>query len=215
MPDGEVRHHRPVDVGFVISSVAALGSLGAATLRWMSPEARRNRALLGAPRVNIADYVEGELVRLVGTVVSGPTLIAPLSGRTGVLYEARIAPRLRPWTALVHEADGSVFVIDDDTGHAAINTSGALFAFGADVLVNDSIGPAEEAMLARHGKPPDGNLRSSERVLSIGALTDWHAIGLARHSCQTGGHCAARHQHRVAAPARQPGAAGKPTPVRT
>lgn len=157
-----------MDVGFVISSVAALGSLGAATLRWMSPEARRNRALLGAPRVNIADYVEGELVRLVGTVVSGPTLIAPLSGRTGVLYEARIAPRLRPWTALVHEADGSVFVIDDDTGHAAINTSGALFAFGADVLVNDSIGPAEEAMLARHGKPPDGNLRSSERVLSIG-----------------------------------------------
>jgi len=166
---------------FVVLAIAAGVAVVAAGFLW-NEKAKIRRELRGARRVDIAELGEGRTGRLVGAVGDGPTLQAPLTGRSCVFYEAtveefRSSGKSGSWRQVAREVDGVTFVIDDGTGRAIIDPTGARVAVDIDMTTRsgtfDDATPVEEQFLIRHGLRASGwmfnrTLRYREGVIEIG-----------------------------------------------
>ena len=144
--------------------------------------ARLRRALRGAPRSAIAEVAEGAVVRVHGTVTAGATIIAPLTGRSCVFYEAVVEERVSngkssSWRQRVREVRGVPFVIDDGTGRTLVDPTNAEVDVHLDATLRsgflDDPTPTEQAFLQRHAQAGQGwvfnkQLRYREGVIEVG-----------------------------------------------
>lgn len=144
--------------------------------------AKLRRALRGAPRQAIAAAAEGAEVRVDGTVLPGETLVAPLTGRPCVVYEAVVEEwvnrgKTGSWRQRIREVRGVPFLIDDGTGHALVDPTGARLDVKIDLTTRsgtfDAPTPIEKAFLDRHGMSGEGwlfnkKLRYREGVFAVG-----------------------------------------------
>lgn len=165
----------------VVLAVAAGVAIVAASFMW-NEKARIRRELRGASRVDIGELREGRTGRVVGKVGDGETLQAPFTGRSCVFYEAsveeyRTRGKSGSWRQVVREARGVPFVLDDGTGRAIVDPSGARVAVDLDMTTRsgtfDDATPVEEEFLTRHGLRSTGwvfnkSLRYREGVIEIG-----------------------------------------------
>jgi hypothetical protein len=165
----------------VVLAVVAGVAIVAASFMW-NEKARIRRELRGASRVDIGDLREGRTGRVVGVVGDGETLQAPFTGRSCVFYEAsveeyRSSGKTGSWRQVVREARGVPFVLDDGTGRAIVDPSGARVAVDLDMTTRsgtfDDATPVEEEFLTRHGLRSTGwvfnkSLRYREGVIEVG-----------------------------------------------
>lgn len=149
---------------------------------YFGPRQRLRRLLAAAPRRRIAEAVDGASVRLDGVVQPGATVIAPLTGRPCVCYEAVIdewvsSGKSGRWRNRVRELQGVVFAIDDGTGRALIDPTRAAVDVELDRTTQsgtfDDPTPIEQAFLARHGLAAttwgfNKRLRYREGAIEIG-----------------------------------------------
>jgi len=170
----------------LLTALAAASGLGVATIlrRAGSEEQLLRRWMRAAKRTTIAEAPEGELVRIVGTVVvlEGRTVEAPLSGRPCTYYEALLEKTSDEltfdlWKVAARETGGVAFAIDDGTARAVVDPD-----LARTILCKDVIGAAgsfalpnerEQAFLARHALPEDAWMvrrlhRYREGVLEVG-----------------------------------------------
>lgn len=165
----------------IVLAVVAGVAVVAASLVW-NEKAKIRRELRGAPRVDIGELREGRTGRVVGRVGEGETLRAPFTSRSCVFYEAtveeyRSSGKTGSWRQVVREAVGVPFVLDDGTGRAIIDPSGARVAVDLDMTTRsgtfDDATPVEEEFLTRHGLRSTGwvfnkSLRYREGVIEVG-----------------------------------------------
>jgi hypothetical protein len=159
-----------------------LGVILMAFAFWYWLDANPIRHALGeAKQVSIAEAPENAVVRIVGQVVEGETLVAPLTGRRCVYYvatleEYRSSGRFG-WNERVREIRGVQFAVDDGTGRAIVDPTGALIDVDIDTTTRsgtfDDPTPMEVAFLERHGlKGTDWifnkKLRYREGVFEVG-----------------------------------------------
>jgi hypothetical protein len=164
----------------VIVLVAVLGGAVIGLARWhWSDAARIRRALRGARPVSIAEAPEDELVRLDGRIMEGETVEAPLSGRRCVYYIAIVEKKHGndSWRERARETGGVGFTIDDGTGCAIVDPTGARIDVAFDRTTYsgglDRPGVKERAFLERHGLEAAGwifnkELRYREGVFEVG-----------------------------------------------
>ena len=165
----------------IVVGLAAAAAVVAASFLW-NEKARIRRELRNAPRVAIGDLEEGRSGRLVGQVGEGATLQAPLTGRSCVFYEATVEQyrsngKSGSWRQVARELRCVPFVLDDGSGRAIVDPSGARVAVDIDMTTRsgtfDDPTPVEEQFLARHGLRAAGwvfnkSLRYREGVIEIG-----------------------------------------------
>lgn len=165
----------------VVVAVVAGVAIVAASRLW-NEKARIRRELRAAPRVDIAELDEGRTGRLVGTVGDGATVQAPLTGRSCVFFEAtveeyRSSGKTGSWRQVAREVGGMPFVLDDGTGRAIVDPTGARVAVDLDMTTRsgtfDDPTPVEEQFLQRHGLRATGwvfnrSLRYREGVIEVG-----------------------------------------------
>jgi hypothetical protein len=165
----------------VVLAVVAGVAIVAASLLW-NEKAKIRRELRGAPRVDIAELREGRTGRVVGKVGDGQTLQAPFTARSCVFYEATVEEyrtngKTGSWRQVVREAVGVPFVLDDGTGRAIVDPTGARTAVDLDMTTRsgtfDDATPVEEEFLTRHGLRSTGwvfnkSLRYREGVIEVG-----------------------------------------------
>jgi hypothetical protein len=157
--------------GIAVAVIALFGMSGNTSIA---------RAIRKAPRRTIAEFPEATPARLVGKVMPGEHLNAPLTGRACVFYEAIVEERPRNrgmWRTIIHETRGTPFTVDDGTGTALVDPAGARLAVVNDATYRsgrfDDATPVEEAFLARHGVTSTGwflnkTLRYREGAIEIG-----------------------------------------------
>jgi len=179
-------------VGLLVLLVVVVAAL-VALVRSLQPGP--DPVLHGLPArrlVSIADFPEGRPARIVGRVVDGPCLTAPLSGRACVFYEVvveeyRSMGKLHSWHPIIQEADGVPFVLDDGTGLAHVDPDGAGLAVRRDSITEsgtfDEPTQAELEFLARHGQQGKGvvfnrALRYREGALEIGETIAVAGVGV-------------------------------------
>lgn len=131
----------------------------------------RARVRRSAPRrVSIQDATPGGFVRVVGRIVDGGSLVAPITGRTCVSFDAVI---LRPAAGgpqiVTRGMRGTPFVVDDGTGKILVDPRGAYIQVVYD---HSEVGPLD---LAKVSDPEfvaevdrASELRFDEGVLTIG-----------------------------------------------
>jgi hypothetical protein len=164
------------------------GALGLVTtlVWWGSDERRINRALRKARRFRIADLGDGSAGLVAGHVqIFQEHLVAPLSGRVCVHYIAVVERHHRQnhfWETVARETAGVPFVLEDSTGRAVVDATGATVTLDFDSLGTSRVGdePTDEptdletAFLKRHlttGKRwwlSKCELRYREAVIEIG-----------------------------------------------
>jgi hypothetical protein len=108
---------------FNLIVLAALGAFGWIFARWYFSEAQRvKRALAATPVTAVSALLEGDTVRVVGTLQRGPrTLTAPLSGRPCAVFLLRVRElRGKTWKEIVRESEAVEFAVDDGTGAVAV-----------------------------------------------------------------------------------------------
>lgn len=104
---------------FYVIILTGLCSVGFALEHWYYSEAKRvKRALAAAPITAVATLLEGDTVRVVGTLLPGPrTLTAPLSGRPCAVYLLRVREQMgKSWKEIIRESDAVEFAVDDGSG---------------------------------------------------------------------------------------------------
>jgi hypothetical protein len=165
----------------VVAAIVAGVAIVAASLVW-NEKARIRRQLRAAPRVAIADLDEGRTGRVVGRVGEGDTVQAPFTGRSCVFYEAtveeyRSGGKSGSWRQIAREATGVPFVLEDGTGRAIVDPTGARVAVEIDMTTRsgtfDDATPAEARFLGKHGLRATGwvfnrSLRYREGVIEVG-----------------------------------------------
>jgi hypothetical protein len=137
-------------VGIVI-----LGALAGATAIWAwRVDRRRKRALPDSPVVTVRGAKPGMFVRIVGTVVDGKTMLAPITGRECVCFSAAAkgieelptGPRprdtTRRWHPLAERVGANPFVLEDGTGRIAVDPRGAIIRLALDHHVTVKRGEA-------------------------------------------------------------------------
>ena len=165
----------PLALLFIVAGAAILFSA------WYFSEAQKiKRALRDAEQVPIASYPHGGIKRVVGVLsLDGEPLAAPLSGRRCaawevVVEEQRSSGKSTSWYTIVREVQAVPFMLDDDTGRAHVDPSGAQIVVTADRRSRsgtfDDPTPEERAFLDRHGEEAEGwvfnrTLRYREGVL--------------------------------------------------
>jgi hypothetical protein len=172
-----------MDPFLLVGVMAALVIGVGAVAMYFREGARIRRALRAAPRRKIAEAAEGAVVRIDGQAIAhGETLIAPLTGRTCVFYEALIEEFVSQgksgnWRVRVREVRGVPFVVDDGTGRAIVDPRIARVDVKIDATTRsgtfDAPTPIEEAFLHRHGMSGQGmifnkRLRYREGAIEVG-----------------------------------------------
>jgi hypothetical protein len=165
----------------VVIELAIAG--GAALIAGAAALFKRRRP--GGVRVAIADAAEGVTIEIAGTIVSGATIEAPLTGRACVHYDLEIVEESRGTGApglgvrrgyglhitpgRLHEVRGVTFTIEDDTGRALIDPAGAEIhpvAIAREMTIGDPT-VRQRALLVQHHMHARQN-RFREGVLAIG-----------------------------------------------
>jgi len=164
-----------------------VSSLFAWTGRHYSRVSRARRTLRAAPRVEIASFPEGAPARIVGRIADGVHLTAPLTRRTCVFYEATVRSsennRARP---IVREVRHVPFAVEDATGRAVVDPTGADFAVQTYSTARTGFdGPSatEAALLARNGFDHmrtvlGRTLYFEERALQVGETVAVYGFGV-------------------------------------
>jgi hypothetical protein len=197
----------------VLALVGALVLFVASGLAWayFRPYVRTLRAIRRAPRVPIAEVVDGTTVRIVGTIVAGKKMLAaPLTGRRCAHYKATL-DELREhssrhgggqdgWDERARQEDARNFIVEDETGRALVRLGpkgieSALVLDHASILRADAeVQSAEEAAFLEAQRIPRNarkrTLRLREGVLEAGE--DVAVLGRARWE-QDGRAGAAKH----------------------
>jgi hypothetical protein len=168
---------------WVVIGVAVVGlPLG---LVWRFGAARRILRLLRAsPLVSIRDAREGVPNRISGRALPwGQTLEAPLTGRPCLYYEATIDQLVRGqrgagrWVRIAHEVMGAPFLVEDGTGRAVVDPTGATVALHVDASVRagipDRSNPRVRAFVDRYYLEREDErhlteLRYREGVIEVG-----------------------------------------------
>lgn len=125
---------------------------------YFSKREKQKRRLRTAKRWSLATLPDDTFGKVVGTArVLDETLVAPISGRPCVFYLVVVtADDKSDASALLREAVGVPFVIEDDTGRAEVDPREADVVLVQDRFrisgPNDPRTAAEEALLQRHGK---------------------------------------------------------------
>lgn len=153
---------------------------------WYFSEAQKiKRALRDAEHVPIARYPHGGIKKVIGVLsVEGELLTAPLSGRPCaawevIVQEQRSSGKSTSWHTIICEVEAVPFILEDHTGRAHIDPSGAQLVVTADQHSRsgtfDDPTPEEHAFLDRHGEEGTGwvfnrTLRYREGVLEADEL---------------------------------------------
>ena len=154
-----------------------------------SDEQTIRRTLRKAPTKRIQDLRDDELGKVVGRARGvGTTLDSPLFGRRCVYFvatveEHRSSGKSSYWKTIVRETRGVPFMLEDSSGRALIDATGARIAIDFDAKSQsgsfDDPNEMEKAFLARHGQKGQGwifnrKLRYREAVIEFAC----GAIGL-------------------------------------
>lgn len=148
----------------------------------MSAKQRLLRALRAAERATVATARDGTLARFDGRVVPGPTVLAPLSGRPCVFFQASVEEWVSngkngSWRLRAREVHGVPFAMDDGTGTVLIDPTRAVVDVDLDRTSKsgtfDDPDGVERAFLTRHGLAAAGwvfnkSYRYTEGVIEIG-----------------------------------------------
>ncbi|HEU0033546.1 MAG TPA: hypothetical protein VFQ53_23100 [Kofleriaceae bacterium] len=159
-------------LGLLVEGVIVAGASGViyASYYWSSRSVifRKLRKL---PRTPIAQAVETELVRIVGTVKQlEPPVRAPVSGAPCVYYKVIVEQRYREgWRTMITDAAGAPFWLEDESGRAIIDPLAAEITTRhlrfLPALRRD---PILDPYLARHGLFMKHRLRIREMRISVG-----------------------------------------------
>ncbi len=183
---------------FVFIGIALMVLLGALLF---NRDARIKRSIKRVPRVEIKDFSDGTIGRVVGQVRLIDETSAPMSGRPCAQYhlvieQRRSSGRSSHWVTLVDEQRMVDFVVEDGSGRAVVDTTGAKVAVVKDAKARsgtfNSATPELEALLARHGHDSTGflglnkTIRYQEGVIEEGEMVA--VCGLGRIERQAGSH---------------------------
>lgn len=165
-------------IGLVLVGVATL-------LGWyFSADQRTKRAMRAIPRRAIADVIEGEVARVVGTVRVSSPMTAPLSGRPCAYFRVVVEERRRRgknsyWHRVIDEQGGVDFVLEDGGGRALVKVGHAQAVLegdqsGASGFMNDP-SPELVAFLEARGHSAQGwifnkAIRYREGIAEAGEL---------------------------------------------
>jgi hypothetical protein len=125
---------------------------------------------LAPPLVKVSDAPVGKFVRIVGQIVDGGTLVAPITGRACVSFDAVVIGNNPARTLVARGLRGTPFVVDDGTGKIVVDPRGAFIQVIYD---RSEVGPIDPKKVA----DPDflgqvtgstEHLRFDEGVLTIG-----------------------------------------------
>lgn len=167
-----------MSVGWVVVIMGGIGAL--CVLGWYySPRQKILRTLRNTRACSIGDAPFDTTVRITGTVAPGQgTLTAPLTGRVCVYYKITVEEKGdKEWTELFEETMGVSFAIEDGSGRAIVDPSGAKATVKFDGYSRsgtlDDATPQEEAILQRHDTKSKGwvfnkSLRYNEGVIEPG-----------------------------------------------
>lgn len=137
------------------------------------------RRLKDAKAWSIGELPEDTLGKIVGVARPvGETLTAPISGRPCVFFEVSVVQdHGKSSSTIIHELQGVPFFLEDGTGRALVDPSGAEVVLEQDFSTSsgtlDDATPIETAFLQRHGKEPKGwvfnkSLSYRESIIHIG-----------------------------------------------
>ncbi len=159
------RRHSILPAGAWIVILLVICAIG--VLSWYFGATQRlKRQLKAAKPWSLNELPEDTHGRVTGRAVAiGEQLAGPLTGRRCVYYlaiveEQRSTGRSSYWRTIASETRGVPFMIDDGTGRAIIDPTGAEVALDFDG--NSKSGtfnkadPVQEAFLACHGQNSDG-----------------------------------------------------------
>lgn len=155
-----------------------------AVLSWyFGASQRMKRQLRAAKKWQLNELPEDTHGRVIGQARAlGEQLAGPLTGRPCVYYiamveEQRSTGRSTYWRTVASETRGVPFMIEDGTGRAIIDPTGAQVALNFDGNSKsgtfNNADPVQEAFLARHGQKSQGwvfnkTLRYREAMIEIG-----------------------------------------------
>jgi hypothetical protein len=189
-----------MSVEFYAIIFTALGSGGFAFACWYFSEAKRvKRALAAAPITAVATLLEGDTVRVVGTLLRGPhTLTAPLSGRPCAAYLLRVREQMgKSWREIIRESDAVEFAVDDGSGTVLVRPGSFELGLEDDHtertgIWRDASESVNEYLLAR-GESAEGALglrrvlQFNEAVLEEGErVAVWATVMLETDPATTG-----------------------------
>lgn len=131
---------------------------------------RARLARSAPPDVTIKDAPIGKNVRIVGQIVDGGTLVAPITGRACVSFDAVVLEDGPARTVSTRGVRGTPFIIDDGTGKVLVDPRGAFIHVVYD---KSEDGPLDLAKVADPDllaplKGRTGQFRFDEGVLTIG-----------------------------------------------
>ena len=168
---------------FVIIGVVVIFIIVMALL--FNKDARVKRALRKAPRMNIGDFTNGAIARLVGEVRLLEEFASPLSKRLCAHYHIKVEQRRSSgknshWATIIDEARTVDFIVDDGTGRAIVETGQSQVAVVKDSharsgTFNDATDDLEQ-LLQHYGKSSTGflglnkTIRYKEGVIEAGEM---------------------------------------------
>lgn len=180
-------------MGALIPIVVVVGVLGFGALWYFGSEQVARRAIRAATPRRIADWPEGQPTRLIGSIAGGEVLAAPLSGRACVYYRAVVEElrgnsKHRRWVSIIEEVRSVPFVVEDGSGRALVDPTGAQIACKVDRQTSsgtfDDATAVERSFLDRHKSASTGflgfnrSLRYEEAILEVGERISVVGIGL-------------------------------------
>ena len=144
---------------------------------YFSKREKQKRRLRNARRWSLATLPDDTFGKVVGAArVLEESLIAPISGRPCVFYLVVVTADDRSdGSALLREAVGVPFVIEDDTGRAEVDPRDSDVVLVQDRFrisgPNDPRSAGEDALLQRHGKTqPSKTYWYRESIIEPGEL---------------------------------------------
>jgi hypothetical protein len=124
-----------------------------------------------APKlVSVAKADVGHYQRVVGRIVDGGTLVAPITGRACVSFDAVVLEAGPARKVVTRGLRGTPFIVDDGSGKILVDPRGAFIQVVYD---KSEVGPLDPASVADPDlleplKNRGGDFRFDEGVLAIG-----------------------------------------------
>jgi hypothetical protein len=150
---------------------------------YFSQDQRTRRALRNRPRTTVREAVDGQEMKIVGTVrFLGPPLKAPLSGTPCAHYRVTVVHRKqRSSSVIIREEQGVDFILEDATGRARVLMAGARVAVNMDNESRSGTFDADErqeALLTRHGKASQWWIFNKSLTYSEGILEEGEEVAV-------------------------------------